>query len=117
MTLAGLWDFWTAPDEETTKFFTIITTTANALLQPLHGRMPVLLTPESWADWLGETAASDARTQNPAQTPSRRRLGLLAGGSAHRQRQKRQSGFVCTARVRTIGRLRGYYLPTTDRSE
>jgi putative SOS response-associated peptidase YedK len=60
MTLAGLWDYWTSPAGETTKSFTIITTTANALLQSLHGRMPVLLAPENWASWLGETAATDA---------------------------------------------------------
>ncbi|HUC51752.1 MAG TPA: SOS response-associated peptidase [Xanthobacteraceae bacterium] len=59
MTFAGLWDSWTAPDGEAIKSFTIITTTANARLQPLHGRMPVLLTPENWAGWLGETTASD----------------------------------------------------------
>ncbi len=60
MTLAGLWDSWIAPNTEAIKSFTIITTTANALLQPLHERMPVLLAPENWAIWLGETAASDA---------------------------------------------------------
>jgi putative SOS response-associated peptidase YedK len=59
MTLAGLWDSWTAPNSEEITSFTIITTTANALLKSLHGRMPVLLAPENWADWLGETAASD----------------------------------------------------------
>jgi putative SOS response-associated peptidase YedK len=59
MTLAGLWDCWTAPNSEEITSFTIITTTANALLKSLHGRMPVLLAPENWADWLGETAASD----------------------------------------------------------
>jgi putative SOS response-associated peptidase YedK len=60
MTLAGLWDCWTAPNGEAITSFTIVTTTANALLQPLHGRMPVLVAPEHWADWLGETTASDA---------------------------------------------------------
>jgi putative SOS response-associated peptidase YedK len=59
MTLAGLWDCWTAPNDEEITSFTIITTTANALLKSLHGRMPVLVAPENWADWLGETAASD----------------------------------------------------------
>jgi len=60
MTLAGLWDSWIAPSGETLKSFTIITTVANTILQPLHGRMPVLLAPEAWASWLGETAASEA---------------------------------------------------------
>ena len=60
MTLAGLWDCWHAPDGETLKSFTIITTTANALLAPLHGRMPVVLPVDRWAAWLGEAAASHA---------------------------------------------------------
>jgi putative SOS response-associated peptidase YedK len=33
---------------------TIITCTANALLAPLHDRMPVILGPENWSAWLGE---------------------------------------------------------------
>jgi len=56
MTFAGLWDSWAAPEGGTIKSFAIITTTANELLQSLHARMPVLLTPEAWAPWLGETA-------------------------------------------------------------
>ncbi len=60
MTFAGLWDTWRAPDGNTLKSFTIITTQANNLLVPLHDRMPVLLAPDRWAKWLGETAATDA---------------------------------------------------------
>ena len=60
MTMAGLWDQWVAPDGATVKSFTIITTGANELLEPLHARMPVLLAPGQWPAWLGETAADDA---------------------------------------------------------
>jgi putative SOS response-associated peptidase YedK len=59
MTMAGLWDTWTAPDGAVVKSFAIITTVANELLRPLHGRMPVILAPEHWAGWLGETAAHE----------------------------------------------------------
>jgi putative SOS response-associated peptidase YedK len=59
MTFAGLWDCWRAPGGDTLKSFTIITTAANELLEPLHDRMPVLLGPDRWAAWLGETAASE----------------------------------------------------------
>ena len=58
MTFAGLWDLWRTPDGTTLKSFTIITTRANALLAPLHDRMPVLIGPGCWAAWLGETAAT-----------------------------------------------------------
>jgi len=59
MTFAGLWDSWRAPGGDTLKSFTIITTTANTLLKPLHGRMPVVLGADRWAAWLGESAATD----------------------------------------------------------
>ena len=55
MTFAGLWDLWRAPDGKPLKSFTIITTHANACCSPLHDRMPVLLAPDRWAAWLGET--------------------------------------------------------------
>jgi putative SOS response-associated peptidase YedK len=54
MTLAGLWDSWRSPTGETIKSFTIITTNANKLLAPLHDRMPVVIAPDRWAEWLGE---------------------------------------------------------------
>jgi putative SOS response-associated peptidase YedK len=44
---AGLWESYL--DLETC---TIITTTANSLLAPVHDRMPVILTPEQYDRWL-----------------------------------------------------------------
>ena len=60
MTMAGLWDLWQAPDGKTLKSFAIVTTVANALLEPLHDRMPVLLAPDRWPAWLGERTTTDA---------------------------------------------------------
>ena len=59
MTLAGLWDEWRSPAGERIKSFSIITTTANALLAPLHDRMPVVIPPDGWDDWLGENSANE----------------------------------------------------------
>lgn len=62
MTFAGLWDSWCDPQtkgDKPLKSFAILTTAANALLTPLHDRMPVLLTPNHWPAWLGETAADE----------------------------------------------------------
>ena len=45
--LAGIWESWN--DIES---FTVLTTAANALLEPIHERMPVILRPEDYARWL-----------------------------------------------------------------
>jgi len=37
----------------------IITTTPNAVLQPIHNRMPVIIAPQDYARWLGEGDALD----------------------------------------------------------
>jgi putative SOS response-associated peptidase YedK len=52
LAFAGLWDCWQAPGGETLQSMTIVTTSANALLRPLHERMPVILPPEHYALWL-----------------------------------------------------------------
>ena len=49
---AGLWDRWQAPEGETIFSCTIITTSPNRLLEPIHNRMPVILTPEGADIWL-----------------------------------------------------------------
>jgi putative SOS response-associated peptidase YedK len=57
---AGLWDTWTAPDEEAIRTCTIITTEANDLLKPMHDRMPVILSREAEAIWLDPTIQDPA---------------------------------------------------------
>jgi len=52
---AGLWERWTDPAGGAIDSFTIVTTTANRLLAPLHDRMPVILPPESYPRWLDPT--------------------------------------------------------------
>ncbi len=44
-----MWESW--------RSFAIITTNANNLLAPLHDRMPVVIAPDRWAEWLGEQLA------------------------------------------------------------
>jgi putative SOS response-associated peptidase YedK len=61
MALAGLWESWRSPEGERLRSFAIVTTAANELLAPLHDRMPVILGPENWPSWLGETAVDPAQ--------------------------------------------------------
>ena len=49
---AGLWDRWESPDKGVIETFTILTTAANAVLAPIHDRMPVILPPAEYARWL-----------------------------------------------------------------
>jgi putative SOS response-associated peptidase YedK len=58
MALAGLWESWRSPAGERVRSFAIVTTAPNALLAELHDRMPVILAPETWPIWLGETKAN-----------------------------------------------------------
>ena len=52
LAFAGLWDVWTRPDGERVRSAAILTTSANAIMAPVHDRMPVVLEPGHWGDWL-----------------------------------------------------------------
>jgi putative SOS response-associated peptidase YedK len=56
--MAGLYDNWRAPEGQWVRSCTIITTGSNALLAPVHDRMPVVLGTDDFAAWLGEEKAS-----------------------------------------------------------
>jgi putative SOS response-associated peptidase YedK len=49
---AGLWATWRDPAGQPVTSFTIVTTEPNALLAPVHDRMPVILLPGAEARWL-----------------------------------------------------------------
>lgn len=48
---AGLWESWKGEGNEI-QSCTIITTTANELMEPLHDRMPVILSADDFPTWL-----------------------------------------------------------------
>jgi len=49
---AGLWDMWRQPDGQPLRTCTIITTEPNAVVAPVHNRMPVILTADAQEEWL-----------------------------------------------------------------
>ncbi|HEX6729515.1 MAG TPA: SOS response-associated peptidase [Pyrinomonadaceae bacterium] len=59
---AGIWDRWGKGTSAITTC-AIITTKANAAVAELHDRMPVILTPESYGDWLDPRASHSALKQ------------------------------------------------------
>ena len=51
--IAGLWEQWLSPDGTELQTCTLLTTSANELMEPLHDRMPVILDPADFEMWLG----------------------------------------------------------------
>jgi putative SOS response-associated peptidase YedK len=49
---AGLWEEWHSPDGSQVKSCTIITTRPNDLIATIHNRMPIILPPSNYAQWL-----------------------------------------------------------------
>jgi putative SOS response-associated peptidase YedK len=60
MALAGIWEVWRSP---TNKVFTcaIITTAPNAVVEPIHNRMPAILAPSDWDRWLDPSETEPSR--------------------------------------------------------
>ncbi len=50
--LAGLWETWHSADGSLIESCTILTTTPNELMAPIHARMPVIIEPEDYGVWL-----------------------------------------------------------------
>ena len=69
LAFAGLYELWrdkSVPDEDPAAWLwsaTIITTTAPDELGEIHDRMPMVIPPESWADWLNPANSDVADLQ------------------------------------------------------
>jgi len=68
---AGLWDSWHGPDRASPtplQSCTILTTTANEVCSPLHDRMPVIVDPTDYDDWLNAHQADADRVTDVIQS-------------------------------------------------
>lgn len=65
MAFAGIWSSWRDPADRETRLITcsILTTDANAVLEPVHHRMPVVLDREAWDTWLDPQADAGDLTE------------------------------------------------------
>jgi putative SOS response-associated peptidase YedK len=59
---AGLWERWTR-GKEPVESCTLLTTTANALIRPIHDRMPVIVAPGEFDLWLDPQEAGTERVR------------------------------------------------------
>jgi putative SOS response-associated peptidase YedK len=50
--MGGVWERWRSPAGQDVETVAIITTAANATLQSLHDRMPLILGSDDWVTWL-----------------------------------------------------------------
>lgn len=65
MVFAGVWQDWgTGSDQMRT--CAMVTVGANAWMQKIHHRMPVILEPETWGKWLGEEGFGAATLMQPS---------------------------------------------------
>lgn len=65
---AGLWESWEGPDHSAIESCTILTTEPNALVAPIHDRMPVIIKPDDYDAWL-DTSVADAASLTPLLAP------------------------------------------------
>jgi putative SOS response-associated peptidase YedK len=59
MMMAAIWDEWKSPITGPMRSCSMLTASPNALVAPVHNRMPVIIGPEDWAKWLGEERATE----------------------------------------------------------
>lgn len=52
--MAGIWETWKDGEDNLVHTFSIITTTPNSLMESIHNRMPVILSPQDEEKWLNE---------------------------------------------------------------
>ncbi len=85
---AGLWERWAGEGGEPVESCTILTTTANDTIAPIHDRMPVILDRESHGLWL-DRGVTDAAAllpllrPQPAEAVTAFPVGLLVNNPAN----------------------------------
>lgn len=53
MAFGGIWESWTSKESgEIHESVCIVTTGPNAVMEPIHDRMPVIVSPDHWNDWM-----------------------------------------------------------------
>jgi len=80
LAFAGIWDVWKAPDVPAVHSCAIITVAANEDVRRFHDRMPAILPPEQFADWLNPSTNLDTARRLLQPAP----IGLLQAQAVSR---------------------------------
>jgi putative SOS response-associated peptidase YedK len=70
LALAGLWERWRSPDGTTLESCVIVTTEANALLAPVHDRMPLTVARADHDRWLDAATSASSIAELAASAPA-----------------------------------------------
>ncbi len=69
LAFAGLWSSWKSPEGDRVTTCSIITTTPNGLVAPIHDRMPLILLRAGWDRWL-DREVTDPAAVSPLLVPA-----------------------------------------------
>lgn len=61
--VAAIWDLWRDAEGHKLRSVALVTTEANSTMQPVHGRMPALLPPEAWDEWIRPAPLAPGRLE------------------------------------------------------
>jgi putative SOS response-associated peptidase YedK len=92
--LAGLWERWSDAKGAEVESCTIITTTANELVPPIHDRMPVILAPEDYATWLDPQTPADELQALLRPYPAEAMVAVLVGSYVSNPRNEGPQGLA-----------------------
>ncbi len=59
LAFAGLWEVWQDPEGDPLYSCSIVTTGANKAMSKVHNRMPVIVQPDDWDEWLAPEKLRD----------------------------------------------------------
>lgn len=87
---AGLWETWQPETGEAILSCTLITTVANELMQPIHQRMPVILSSQDYDNWLNPAITEAQSLQSclkpyPSSAMTAYRVSSLVNSPTHEQ--------------------------------
>jgi putative SOS response-associated peptidase YedK len=82
---AGLWESWRPPAGPVLLTCAFLTTAANETVKPVHGRMPLILSPESYGTWIdrGREDVADLLRPFPAERMEAFPVGPFVNDARH----------------------------------